>query len=150
MKAQVTQLKASTDNNWLNEQRTEEVKGIVRDVMADADSRASLQGTGAAAGYNRGFFIASEDGKFLLRVGALTQLRYAADIRQNAPAAGVVANGVPGNGAPYNVTNGFEVRRFEPSFSGYVGDPRIQYMLLLQANGNSDAITLRKHGSTIR
>ena len=132
MKAQVAQLKTSSNDYWLNEQRTEEVKAIVRDVMSDADTRASLQGTGATSGYNKGFFIASEDGKFLLRVGALTQLRYAASFRESPPA-----------GSP-NPSNGFEVRRFEPGISGYVGDPRFEYTLILQADKSTDNVTLKE------
>jgi hypothetical protein len=33
---------------WLTEQRAAEIRGIVTDVLADADTRSSLQGSGAA------------------------------------------------------------------------------------------------------
>ena len=36
-------------DNWLTEQRANEVRGLVRDVLADADTRASLLAQGMTA-----------------------------------------------------------------------------------------------------
>jgi hypothetical protein len=42
--ARIAELSANTNSNWLNDQRSEEVRELVQDVLADADSRAMLQG----------------------------------------------------------------------------------------------------------
>ena len=37
----------SSDSNWMNDTRADEVRSLVHDVLADADSRASMQGSGS-------------------------------------------------------------------------------------------------------
>ncbi|MCH8150875.1 MAG: hypothetical protein IH830_00695 [Planctomycetes bacterium] len=63
-------------DNWLNEQRADEVRGLVRDVLADADTRASLLAQGMTAGYDNGAVIASADGNWMLRTNILMQQRF--------------------------------------------------------------------------
>ena len=48
--AKIAELSAQTDADWMSEARSEQVRGIVQDVLADADTRASLQGNGATSG----------------------------------------------------------------------------------------------------
>ncbi len=74
--AKITELSASQNAEWLTEQRAEQVRGLVQDVLADADTRASLQGSGMTAGYNNGFVISSNDGNWMLRVNGLMQNRW--------------------------------------------------------------------------
>ena len=76
MKAEIAALKAQQGEQWLTEQRAEQVRGIVQDVLADADTRASLQNTAATSGYDNGFFISSADGNFKLKITALEQVRF--------------------------------------------------------------------------
>ena len=47
------------DAEWLNEERASEIRGIVQDVLADSQSRTSLQDSGMSAGYKagEGFFL---------------------------------------------------------------------------------------------
>ena len=66
LKQELAQLKQENSQDWLTEQRSAEIRGIVQDVLADADTRTSLQSSGAMAGYNNGFFLASPDGNFSL------------------------------------------------------------------------------------
>jgi len=77
LRKEVAQLKSAQGDKWLTEERAKEIRTIVQDVLADADTRASLQSTGATAGYDNGFFIASPDGNFKLVVNGQLQLRYA-------------------------------------------------------------------------
>jgi hypothetical protein len=37
----------SSDSNWMNDTRADEVRSLVHDVLADADNRASMQGSGS-------------------------------------------------------------------------------------------------------
>ena len=46
VKSRLAELEGKQDANWLNEQRAEEIKGLVRDVINDADTRASLLADG--------------------------------------------------------------------------------------------------------
>ena len=54
LQAQVAALKGAQSGQWLTEQRAAEIRGIVTDVLADADTRSSLAGPSAGAGYAPG------------------------------------------------------------------------------------------------
>ena len=73
--AKIAEMSAQQNGDWLTEQRSEQISGIVQDVLADADTRASLQGTGATSGYNNGFFVQSADGKWSMKINGLFQER---------------------------------------------------------------------------
>ena len=44
LRSEVADLKNATSNNWLNEQRADEIRNLVHDVLSDADNRTNLQG----------------------------------------------------------------------------------------------------------
>lgn len=73
--AKIASMEAAQNQNWLTEQRAAEIKGLVQDVLADADTRASLLQAGATSGYDNGFIIGSSDGNWLLRFNFLMQQR---------------------------------------------------------------------------
>jgi len=77
-------LREENEMNWLTEKRTKQIKTLVHDVLADADTRSSLIGDGLLGGWDDGFFVASSDGLFRLKVGALVQERYVMSHRDNA------------------------------------------------------------------
>ena len=74
--ARISELSAATNANWLNDARADEIRGLVHDVLADADTRASLQGSGATAGYNGGFTVGSADGNWSMTINGLLQTRW--------------------------------------------------------------------------
>lgn len=129
LRAEVAQLRAERDETWLNEQRREQVVALVHEVLADADQRATLLNDGLTAGHDGKFYIASNDGTFRLNIGGNVQLRYIANHREDS-------------GTDDDV-DGFVVRRAEVSFSGYVGNPRIDYFLQLAANRDTDAVGMQ-------
>ena len=49
-RAELAELKAEHGQDWLSEQRASEIRGVVQDVLADAETRTSLQDSGAMAG----------------------------------------------------------------------------------------------------
>ncbi|HIB50948.1 MAG TPA: hypothetical protein EYO40_06695, partial [Phycisphaerales bacterium] len=71
--ARINELSVATNNNWLNDARSDEIRSLVHDVLADADTRASLQGSGSTAGYNGGFTVGSADGNWSLTMNGLLQ-----------------------------------------------------------------------------
>ena len=107
LKQELAQLKQENSQDWLTEQRSAEIRGIVQDVLADADTRTSLQSSGAMAGYNNGFFLASPDGNFSLKVGGQVQIRWTMNSAKEA------SNG-------QDTQWGFENRRTKLDFSGNV------------------------------
>ena len=76
LQGRVNELESAEGDTWISEQRAAEIRGIVTDVLADADSRVSLQSAGLTAGWDDGFFLQSPDGRFRLNIGGMTQARY--------------------------------------------------------------------------
>jgi len=74
--ARIAELAANQNADWMTEQRSEQIRGLVQDVLSDADTRASLQGDGATSGYNNGFFVQSADGKWSMTINGVFQERF--------------------------------------------------------------------------
>ena len=91
LRAEIASLKAQNGENWLTEQRAAEIKGLVQDVLADADTRASLQGGGSTAGYDNGFFIASSDGNFRLNINGGASIRWSLSNRDFVDNSGPIS-----------------------------------------------------------
>lgn len=100
-------------DQWLTEQRATEIRSLVQDVLNDADTRASLQGSGMTAGWDKGFFLASADGKFKLQIAGQLQIRYA-------------YNYLDDDTQDKN-REGFEVRRAKLEFKGHIFDKTWKY-----------------------
>ena len=90
--ARIAELSANTNSNWLNDQRADEIRGLVHDVLADADSRASMVGNGSPVSVN---------------VHGFTQFRWS-------------YNDIKTDGV--DTTHGFGVPRTRLEFSGDVYD----------------------------
>jgi hypothetical protein len=115
LKAEIASLKSNSGGDqWLTEQRASEIRGIVTDVLADADTRSSLQGSGAGSGYNGGFFLSSADGNYSMKVNVLEQIRWTYNDRSGSPDG--------------NTNNwGFENKRTRMSWSGNIVDSSWTY-----------------------
>lgn len=129
---EIQQLRTDRGEQWLTEQRAEQIRGVVSDVLADTATRSSLQASGAVAGYDKAFFIASADGNFKLHIRGQLQVRFA-------------FNNVPTAAAAFPTSQsaneyGFEVRRAKLFFSGHVIDPSWKYMLEVAYERNSGAL----------
>ena len=131
LRAEIAQLKQENNEGWLTEQRSADIRGVVQDVLADADTRASFQDSAATAGWKKGFFLASPDGNFSLKVSGQLQVRYVLNSRKGNTRLG------PFN--PPNTQWGFENRRTKLSFSGNVFDKSWTYKIkgaFSRAGGN--------------
>ncbi|HAI12392.1 MAG TPA: hypothetical protein DCM28_11855 [Phycisphaerales bacterium] len=125
--AQIAKLQQANGQNWLNEQRAAEVKSLVQEVLADADTRASLLESGLSAGHNgKSFFLASEDGSFALNLAGHFQFRHIWNSQDNA--------------ADEDDT-GFQFRRMKVKFKGHVGNPKITYGITLIGSGSSGSVS---------
>jgi len=128
LRAELAEMKAQNGDKWLTEERAAEIKGLVKDVLADAETRTSLQQTAATSGYDNGFFIGSADGNFKLKINALEQMRWTYN-NQNADQ---VAAGQA------NTEWGFENRRTQLTFGGNVVDPSFTYMARFNYGSTGD------------
>jgi len=130
LQQQVASMQTAENINWLNERRAQEVKAMIHEVLADADTRSSLAEGGMTAGYNKGFFLASEDGKFRLNLGGQIQFRYIATLRDNS------------GGDDFE--NGFQLRRTKLRATGHIGDPRIGFAVVTAYDRNTGAAALEE------
>ena len=48
LKAEIAALKSNQGEQWLTEQRADEIRGVVQDVLADSNTRSSFQQAGGA------------------------------------------------------------------------------------------------------
>ena len=118
----IRQLEAETGERWLTEQRAEQVRAVVRDVLSDSSQRSSLQQAGATSGYDRNFFVASADGNFRLNLEGQVQVRYA---YTHMPQSGLSSVGE-------SDLFGFELRRMQIVLFGNMFDRSVTYRVQLQ------------------
>ena len=136
----VSDLMKEKGESWLTEQRAAEIRAVVQDVLTDTESRASLQSTQATSGYDNGFFIASPDGNFKLKINGDLQARWAyswlsSRDMTNGQYGIPVGPGTSGpsfnNAGVSKAAYGFEIRRAKLEFSGHFFDPSWQYATTL-------------------
>ncbi len=114
LKDQVWQVRAQQEAGWMTERRSEEVKSLIREVLSDADTRAALLTEEFNCYYDNGFIIRDAD-TFLLKICSYTQFRY---LNNNAP------------GEADDEEGGFQTRRLALMLSGYIGSPRVSFMIM--------------------
>jgi len=113
LQAQIAELKGAQGGQWLTEQRAAEIRGIVTDVLADAETRSSLQGA-AGSGYNGGFFLSSADGNYSMKINLLQQMRWTFNDQSDAND---------------EQNSGFTNNRTRLSFGGNMGDSTWSYKI---------------------
>lgn len=122
LKARIAQLEAKEQQSWLNERRAEEVKGLIREVLADADTRATLLQEGVMAGISdKGkIFLQSADGSFKMNIGGQIQFRWVLDWQQDSDLTG-----------DDDYEAGFQIRRTKLAFDGHIASPKLTYEIVL-------------------
>ncbi|MEM1423308.1 MAG: porin [Planctomycetota bacterium] len=92
----------------------DEVRAIVAEMMADAQTRSSLLQSGGMAGYDNGFMISDASGNNTLKINGGLQFRYTASFLDD-------------NNITDDYEGGFSNPRTQLWFSGNVGDKAIGY-----------------------
>lgn len=95
----------------------DEVRAIVANMMADADTRSSMMMQGGGGGYDDGFYLADSSGNFRLNFRGLIQFRYLMNFR----------NGGSAENPDSDFDSGFQATRTRLGFDGYVIDPNLFY-----------------------
>jgi len=62
LRAEVSAISSRWRGEWMDEARAQEVRGIVRDALADSGARASFLTDGWSSGYDAGAYVRSGDG----------------------------------------------------------------------------------------
>lgn len=127
---EIRQMRTAAGDSWLNERRAEEVKALISEVLADADTRTSLIGEGADAGHDgTHFYLRNASNDFLMEISGLIQIRYIYSIRNGDP--GTADSLAPSAKANNPNEAGFELPRAKLQLAGHVASPRIMYVLRL-------------------
>lgn len=102
----------------------DEVRAIVAEMLADAQTRSSLAADGATAGRDeKGFFLSDGSGKFRLQIGGAIQFRYNLNFRDsNSGGPNAAAN--RGND---DFESGFQTRRTRIWTKGTIVAPELFY-----------------------
>lgn len=120
---------ALADDNAMSR---DEVRGMVSEMLADAQTRTSLLQGGGMAGYDGGFVIGSADGNWKTKVNGLIQFRYIANFRDNDKIAA----------GDDDLSNGFQLRKVRVTFSGNAVNPNLTYFIAFETNNS------RQNGTT--
>ncbi|TVQ32751.1 MAG: hypothetical protein EA376_05150 [Phycisphaeraceae bacterium] len=118
---------------------SDEVRAMVAEMLADAETRSSLLQTGSMGGHDGKFFIASPDGNFRLNLSGQVQFRYTVNFRDDtAPSPDPAVDDVSTD----DFTSGFQTRRTRLQFDGHVFQPELFYSVMLDANRDGGSVGL--------
>ncbi len=126
MGSEIDKLRLENGDEWLTEQRADEIRGLVSDVLADADTRASLMQNGFTAGWSEHFFLSSTDGRFKLQVSGQQQFRFIWNYRE----------------APDKYRYGFENTRTKLTLRGHMFSQDLNYLVRGSFSGQGGAFGL--------
>jgi hypothetical protein len=128
LQREVDELRAASTDQWLTQRRADEIRDLVQDVLADADTRSSLLQSGAVAGWDKGFFLASADGSYRLNLKGYLQVRYIYNNQDESPSD--------------DNRGGFENARTQLFWTGHVVDPSWKYWVQGDFSRSSGSFTL--------
>jgi hypothetical protein len=129
LNSRLAEVESQQNANWLTERRSEEIKGLIRDVLADADTRASLLQDGGTAGHNgKNFYAGSANGEQLLTIWGQVQFQYLFNLENL--------------NAEDQEDEGFQIRRTKLGFDGHVtaGGRKYTYTVVIaldRGDGNA-------------
>jgi hypothetical protein len=104
--------------------RVEEIRKVVREMMADSEFRENLVPDVTQVGYDKGFYIRSADDDYMLRINGFMKIRYTGSERQsdNPRRQGIQKQ---------DDINGFQINDLYMYFQGYLHSPKLTYSIVL-------------------
>ncbi len=123
MRAELAAIRVQQRDQWLDEARAEQVRGVVRDVLADSSTRTSYLTGEWTAGLSNvtggGLSLVGGDGSMSMKLTGMIQTRFVA-----SSAYGTAT------GAPSDTTTrwGFEDKTVMYALSGKLYDPTLTYL----------------------
>jgi hypothetical protein len=103
---------------------------LARELLSDPGARASFQSSGATAGHDGRFFLASSDGNFKLQASGEVQFRYYSTF-------GAQDDG--GN----DIASGFQLNRTRLDLRGHILNPQLTYRILTNFNRDGGVLELQ-------
>lgn len=125
LQSQVAEMRQEKDAAWTSQRRNEEMRALVEEALADAETRTAAQATAGFGHNGKNFVLESEDGAYSLRMRGQIQARY---ISNNRNASGSDDHEF-----------GMQIRRTRLLFNGHIGDPKLLYQVYLDFNRNTSA-----------
>jgi hypothetical protein len=124
LKARIAELEARQNENWLTEERASQIRGIVQDVLKDAQTR-NQAADGPDIGYKDGFFIQTPDKNFKLLINAFVQARYEYGYHRDPNTSDSLHPISPTRNE--EDSSGFDIRRARIKLTGNVFSPNLIY-----------------------
>jgi phosphate-selective porin len=121
---------SNQDEGNLNKARSDEIRQMVKEILADEEFRNQIYQPTLQAGYDKGFYIKSSDDSFYLNTSAKTQFRYTGIQRQDRDRT-VVGN------VRQDDTSGFDFTRMRLYFTGWMWTKDLKYNIALEGSTNS-------------
>ena len=133
----IASMQQRLDENWMNDGRADQVKQLIREVLADAETRATLLDSTITAGHDgSSFFIRDLQGNFLLKIKGMVQVRHTYN---NQDDSGVTLGT---DASPDDSRGGFGITRSRFGFLGHVVDPTWQYIIWAGFDCTGQAVVL--------
>ncbi len=121
-----SKLDLASSQDW-DAARVEEIKKVVREVIADADFRESLYPDVMQVGYDNGFYIKSSDEAFLLNISGVLQVRWTGTNRQTDNRR------LQGRNKQDDI-NGFEIEKLFLTFAGHIHTDKLTYLITVMGD----------------
>ena len=123
MRAELAEIRAEQRDQWMDEARAEQVRGIVRDVLADSSTRTAYRETDWSVGLSSapggGVQINAADGTMSIKLTGLVQTRFVVSSAYGADTSPPVDD---------NTRWGFENKLVMYALSGHFLDPTLTYL----------------------
>lgn len=133
MRAELAAIRVQQRDRWLDEARAESVRDLVRDVLADSETRASFLSEEWSAGLSGvegpGVYIRANDGSASIQFSGMVQSRFVF-----ASAYGPVTSAAQGT----NTRWGFENKTVFVTLSGNLFDPSLTYLVAVAYTSQSN------------
>jgi hypothetical protein len=109
----------------------DEVRSIVSEMLADAETRSSLMTSAGAGGYDDGFYLADSTGNFRLNITGAVQFRYTLNFRDKNDELD-----------ESDFDSGFSTPRTDLQFNGNVINPNIFYTVWARFDSDGGSFDL--------
>ena len=116
-------------DGWMDEQRAAQIASIVQEILHDADTRTSLRGSGMMMGWSDGFFLASADGQYKLKISGLSQTRFLGSWVGKQSLVNISGSETAPDPNYKKWNAGVEQTRTQLNIAGMIGDPQVDFLV---------------------
>ncbi len=133
LKSQLSQVQTHQNSAWMSKAQTDQVRAIVKDVLAQSKQDSQYMDSQLQAGYDNGFYIRSANKAFTFKLNGYFQYRYDYGSYQPVNSQGYGHTPPTDKLDPTSVAggsaNGFGFRYARLIFSGNIFGPRLTYFI---------------------